>query len=305
MWTLNPLPRNLKHPQHSGQTFFMNKSSKTSTTTTAAASSSTVVEGFKSSMLLSCLFHLKPFDMLFPGLSLSSFENTTRYLSNQGGAKSSTTTTTSRTTAATERAMQQFETSKIQSMTNKVISVSFHPSMTFVGRNPSILVGLASGDIIKFNIDHKIMDLDARITFLKPFVKTELLHPIESSGSGQLVAAGLRDDQIMGNKVHRELLHFHKSQVIFLDIVHRISNKIVSVDSSGVVALWEYDEKAASLRNAGWFSPSQVAYLDLGVVEYVLDTEISPKIRINEADFPPWSIPNDEVNAADQTAEGI
>jgi len=53
----------------------------------------------------------------------------------------------------------------------------FHGSMTLLGRQPSLMLGTASGTIYKLNLDRLVEDLDAPIVHLPPFVRLEYQNP--------------------------------------------------------------------------------------------------------------------------------
>jgi len=132
----------------------------------------------------------------------------------------------------------------------------FHPSMTITGRNPSILVGSDGGDIIKFNIDYRINNLDAPILYLPPFVDVEYVHP---QNAPDLILSAGRPRR--GNRVYRELFHFHQTTIIFIGIVDKVSEKIVTMDDMGYIALWEYT--AANFKGLCWYEPVLTTLLDV------------------------------------------
>ena len=132
----------------------------------------------------------------------------------------------------------------------------FHPSFTITGRNPSILIGSDGGNIMKFNIDYRIDDLDAPILYLPPFTDVEYVHP--QNAPDLILAAGKTRK---GNRVYRELFHFHRSAVIFIGIVNKISDKIVSVDEGGHIAIWQYTKP--NFKGMCWYEPIQTGLLNV------------------------------------------
>ena len=143
----------------------------------------------------------------------------------------------------------------------------FHPSLTMLGRSPSILVGTAGGDLVKFNMDYKIDALDAPIAFLPAFLNIEFVHPINSPETILQTSSGRK-----GNQVYRELFHFHKSRVILLTVVDRLSEVLFSMDEDQCVALWRYEKEA--FMGMCWFRPAATGQLDLTLKTntYVGDT---------------------------------
>lgn len=150
----------------------------------------------------------------------------------------------------------------------KCCSVSFHPSMTAVGRHPSVLVGIEGGDMVKVNLDFKINQMDTKITFIPPFVNREYVHPI-SAPSGVIIAGA--DENRKGNQVYREIHHYHKAKIVFIGLVYKVSNYVVTLDSTAYMAVWKYDEE--HFEGKCWFRPESTYKLDLSVTEYVAKVE--------------------------------
>lgn len=134
--------------------------------------------------------------------------------------------------------------------------VAFHSSMTFLGRNPSIVVGTKGGDLLKFNMDFKIDALDAPIAYLPAFLNIEYVHPINSPDTILQTFTGRK-----GNQVYRELFHYHKSKVILMTAVNRLSDVIFTMDENLSVALWKYQQ--SEFRGMCWFKPFATTQLDL------------------------------------------
>jgi len=132
----------------------------------------------------------------------------------------------------------------------------FHPSMTITGRNPSIIVGSDGGNIIKFNIDYRINNLDAPILYLPPFVDVEYVHP---QNAPDLILTAGRPRR--GNRVYRELFHFHQTTIIFIGVVDKVSEKLVSMDDQGYIALWEYTH--SNFKGMCWYEPVLTTLLDV------------------------------------------
>lgn len=140
-------------------------------------------------------------------------------------------------------------------------AVCFHPSCNFAGRNQSIMIGTDGGDLYKINMDFKEPALVAPILHLKPFVTKEF--PLAFSQLGQIAQ---QDNGNCVNSVYREVFHFHKSPIIFLDVLYRASQHLVSIDKAGAIAIWSY--KPEQFSGSGWFVPMATSYLDLGFLSH-------------------------------------
>jgi hypothetical protein len=227
---MNPLPRNLRKPSHSNSSF-----------------NSTI--GFDP-IVISCLFHIGPVDMLLAG------QRVPRQSTLPGNLLPST--------------------------------ACFSASMTFGGRSPSILVAGRS-DIIKFNIDRKIGEMDTKITFLPPFAQGEYLNPNQTTTNQIFVGADTGTEApAAGHKVFREVFHYHKAPVILLDVVGRVSDTYVSVDEDGFVALWSYS--ATFCDSSGWLRPVKTYRINLDLVEYVEDKFCNPQLERKDSEFPPFDM---------------
>ena len=130
--------------------------------------------------------------------------------------------------------------------------VAFHPSLTFCGRNPSIMVGTDGGDLIKFNMDFRINDLDAPILNITPFVDSEFVHPMNANSISEIYLNPAKKDR-RGNAVYRELFYYHKSPIVFLGVLNRHSNELVSIDEDGYMAIWLYAKEEFKERRV--FAP--------------------------------------------------
>jgi len=145
----------------------------------------------------------------------------------------------------------------------KPTSVSFHPSLSLLGLNSAILVGSDGGDMIKFNMDTKNSAVDAPILYLPPFIDREYTHPANARND-VVIARALPNTK--GNKVSRELFHFHKTRIVFIDIVMKTSNKIITVDENGTLAVWKYS--AQFFEQKFWFRPEASFALDFSRLEF-------------------------------------
>lgn len=147
------------------------------------------------------------------------------------------------------------------------VNICFHPSISILGKNCSFMVGTASGDLVKYNMDWLVPTMDCEIVYpVAPFVNREYIHP-DNAPEGFVLSAGLSDRK--GNQVFRELFHFHKEKIIFMEMMQSLSECIISIDASGLVAIWEYNK--SFFDGMYWFRPSFTARLNLDVNEFLTE----------------------------------
>jgi hypothetical protein len=142
----------------------------------------------------------------------------------------------------------------------------FHPAMTLLGRNVSVLVGTAGGDIVKFNMDYTSTGMQgAEVVFpARPFVDRELLHPSEGPEGFLLTGCVEQKRVLKGNRVYREVFRGgHRChRVLAMGVLGGLSDTVLSVDRSGAICEWKYGPE---LFRAGshWFVPSRVTRVQL------------------------------------------
>jgi hypothetical protein len=142
--------------------------------------------------------------------------------------------------------------------------VMFHPSMNFAGRAPSLVVGTVGGDLFKLNSDfHLPAAQGAPNLFNYPFVNVE--YPSLAEGIAQVAGKG-KFASPGSNMVLREVFHYHKGAIVYIDVLHGLSDTIISVDRTGLLALWKYKEEF--FCGSGWFRPYKTLKLDLGFFSY-------------------------------------
>lgn len=141
----------------------------------------------------------------------------------------------------------------------------FHPSLTALGTTTSVVVATAGGDVVKYNMDHLQPTLASPVVYpAAPFVQKEFIHP-QNAPSGFAVTAGVADKP--GNRVFRELFHYHRHKVLLLDPIQRLSPYMLSLDQTGRLAVWQYSPKC--LEGKGWFRPHSTAKLALQTKDLV------------------------------------
>jgi hypothetical protein len=142
--------------------------------------------------------------------------------------------------------------------------VMFHPSMNFAGRAPSVMVGTVGGDLFKLNSDFHLPAGQAPPNLFKyPFVNVE--YPSLAEGMAQVAGKG-KFASPGSSMVLREVFHYHKAAIVYMDVLQGLSDTLVSVDRTGLLALWKYKEEF--FRNSGWFRPYKTLKLDLGFFSY-------------------------------------
>ena len=228
----------------------------------------------------SCIYHLNPLDLSLPlelgedGLPIST-ENAVKLADKNkeknagrkraiaeaainnpfaGGAQLGKT-------AASEHQLEEgflgTRKSKIQAQPGThPVTVCFHPAFTITGRNPSIMVGSEGGAIVKFNMDFRINDLDVALAYLPPFVDVEYVLP--QNAPDVILAAG---KPRKGNRVYRELFHYHRSAIIYMGVVGKVSDRLVSVDDQGHLAIWEYSHDR--FKGMCWYEPIHTVQLNV------------------------------------------
>jgi hypothetical protein len=143
--------------------------------------------------------------------------------------------------------------------------VCFHPSLTALGTNTAVMAATAGGDIVKFNMDHLLPTVASPVVYPSPpFVGKEFIHPLNAP-TGFVLTAGVADRS--GNKVFRELFHYHRHRVLLLEPVQRLSPYMLSLDQTGLLAVWRYVPQ--NLEGKGWFAPQSTTKLLLRVTDLV------------------------------------
>jgi len=125
------------------------------------------------------------------------------------------------------------------------------------------MVGANNGDIIKYNMDYVQENMASTIIYpTTPFIQKEYIHP-NNAIKGFVLTNGISEKY--GNKVYRELFHYHNHKIVLLDVINTISPYIISMDQSGRVALWYYNSEY--FEGKCWFRPYRTTKLVLNVVD--------------------------------------
>ncbi len=137
-------------------------------------------------------------------------------------------------------------------------AICFHTAMTITGQMPSIMIGLAGGHIVKWNLNSDgpiLCDEPVEIVSdsINPITQGKSLEREERLSKSRLAGCG---NEMMPS-VTREFFQAHLAEIEFIGTVgtamddHDPSSKIVSVDKSGVIIVWMYSKESYS--GFGWF----------------------------------------------------
>ena len=139
-------------------------------------------------------------------------------------------------------------------------SICFHPSITVSGQQPSLMIGMKKGLIVKHNLPS-----DGPILFEKSHAESDPANPLlkRATKDAEKIAAALKCSDC-GNRlppdVAREFFQSHSNKIIYLDFVGTAdetddpTTTLVSVDERGHVFTWPYT--ADGFSGFGWFVPS-------------------------------------------------
>ena len=139
-------------------------------------------------------------------------------------------------------------------------ALRFHPSITVTGQQPSLMIGLGKGLIVKHNLAS-----DSPVLFKRPYATEDITNPLikgntrdpeKIDANNKLNDCGCRTKP----KVKREFFQAHTNRIIYVDFVGTASSEddpttmAVSVDETGHVFFWPYTKEGFS--GFGWFTPS-------------------------------------------------
>jgi len=129
-------------------------------------------------------------------------------------------------------------------------AVCFTPSLTVTGTQPTVLLGLKGGTVIKHNAPHVKMSCFAKMAAPPP----------------PFVRYAVRRD--LPNFPAREYFVNHKARVLFLGAAGD-GTTIVTMDADSVICTWEY--RPESFSSLGWYMPIKVRRLN--VSDFVLEED--------------------------------
>ena len=132
--------------------------------------------------------------------------------------------------------------SESRDLISKATAIAFHPSVSLLGKQSFLMVGLNNGNILrlKFRNSPSIMS----VAQVQPL-----------NGSSHKV----------GNNIEAELFKSHHHRIVLISFVNSTS-PMVTVDGMGFINLWEYSSE--SLTGFGWFVPSIKYRLNMSEVTY-------------------------------------
>ncbi|XP_032226996.2 uncharacterized protein LOC116610302 [Nematostella vectensis] len=131
----------------------------------------------------------------------------------------------------------------------KPCCAEFHPSLTFLGKQGAIMVGMVTGNILKLNTSGS---------------ENAVLFPKISNSTPNKISAG----------IEVELFKAHKHPVILIEFVNN-SVTMVTADSMGYIYMWQYSED--NFSGFGWFTPISSYQLDMTELTYEPVDESSEK----------------------------
>ena len=140
-------------------------------------------------------------------------------------------------------------------------AICFHSAMTITGQQPSFMIGLAGGTIVKWNLNSDgpvLCDDPIEIVndSINPITQGKSLEKEERMSKSRLAACGNEHRP----SVEREFFQAHHAEIEFIGIVgtsvdhHDPTSKIISVDKASVIIIWMYSKE--SFSGFGWFVPT-------------------------------------------------
>ena len=138
----------------------------------------------------------------------------------------------------------------------RAATVAFHPSMTLLGKQDSIMVGLVNGNILRLTTEND----RTVVSFPKVAPNNAVPHKV-------------------GKGFGAELFKSHHNPIISISFLCN-SSTMVSVDGKGFINLWEYSEE--SLTGFGWFIPVQQYRLELSEITYQPAQGVEEKVQFTD-----------------------
>ena len=132
----------------------------------------------------------------------------------------------------------------------KPLMSCIHPSMTLLGTQCSVIVGLKNGQIVKWN------DIPRNGGRLAAYGKT-----VAMAEPGNPNNPSAQEFNAVPSPAQREFFEFHKTEILGIFFESNARLDMVSVDKDGYVAKWKYDK--GNFTGHGWFKPSETIHLKL------------------------------------------
>ena len=140
---------------------------------------------------------------------------------------------------------------------NEATAVAFHPSVSLLGKQSYLMVGLNNGNILRL----KYRDAPSVMSIPQVQLTNDTPHRV-------------------GQGIEAELFKSHSHRVVLLNFVNNIS-PMVTVDDMGFIILWEYSSE--SLSGFGWFVPSVKYKLHMSEVTYKPVVEAQEKVEFSDS----------------------
>ncbi|KAK6196120.1 hypothetical protein SNE40_001406 [Patella caerulea] len=153
---------------------------------------------------------------------------------------------------------------------NSPVKAAFFPSLTFLGSQHSVCVGLDNGDLLKCNLEPLLVQVDQQqdVVYLEaPRIYQENIYS-EKHGVNTI-----------GQNLEAELYRHHKYPVLYLGFIDNMS-KMITVDQRGFINIWIYNSQ--HLSNFGWFTPFKKLKLDLSKTVYTPSDTAAPNIKFTD-----------------------
>lgn len=140
---------------------------------------------------------------------------------------------------------------------SKATAVAFHPSVSLLGKESYLMVGLNNGNIlrVKYRSASSVMSI--------PPVKP-------TNGTPHKISQDLE----------AELFKSHQNPIILISFANNVS-PMVTVDDKGFINLWYYSQEC--LSGFGWFVPSIRYRLDMSEVTYEPVLGAQPQVEFTDA----------------------
>ncbi|XP_077987498.1 uncharacterized protein LOC144442102 [Glandiceps talaboti] len=195
------------------------------------------------------------------------------------------------------------------------LMADFHPSITLLGSQRHIAIGLENGDVIKCDIERGIVDTPKGEFFSTPkvfqdmypeslprygkfpyhipsdVIKCDIERGLVDTAKGEFFSTPkvfqdmVDTDQppnLIGQELPAELFRGHKGQLIYIGFIKN-NGHMITVDNQGYIFVWKYNKK--SLSHFGWFEPYKKYRLELTEKTYIPTPNIGPKVFFK--DTPP------------------
>ena len=188
------------------------------------------------------------------------------------------------------RSLQLDQSSSLQDY-RMPTTINFFGSVNENQQATSLVVGCDDGEIMKINLDFVLKELRGSIRHpLPPFVDREFINPTQSPANFIVSVSSVAADvnipitnkkTLTGNRVFREIFHWHRAPVTFIETIDKDLCQFLSIDEDGIIAKWHYDPE--HFTGSCWFVPDAVCKLPHRLVEYeVTDNEKESVESLNE-----------------------